>query len=123
MRSCSWCLMGLWLLKLGLALAMGLTAFASPVWAKPEGSAPQQEQHHGAHAQHHMAAENADNTHDSTPDSTHCTSHADCHHCCPLAWGNWAGMGLQAAPTQQPVRQVAAWHSTSWMPGLRPPKT
>jgi hypothetical protein len=115
--------MGLWLLKLGLALAMGLTAFASPGWAKPEGNAPQQEQHHGAHAQHHMAAENADNTHDSTPDSTHCTSHADCHHCCPLAWVNWANIGKPDAPTVHPSGHVHSWHSTSWLPGLRPPKT
>jgi hypothetical protein len=113
--------MGLLLLKLSLALAMGLTAFASPGWAKPQGTAPQQAQHHGAHAQHHMAADDADNTHDNMPDSAHCTAHADCHHCCPWAWGHWAGINLQAAPTQQPVRPTAGWHSTSWLPALRPP--
>ncbi len=53
---------------------------------------------------------------------THCTAHADCHHCCPLAWGSWAGIGIQAVPAMRPARQVPGWHSTSWLPGLRPPK-
>ena len=132
MRSCSWCLMGLWLLKLSLALAMGLAAFSSPELVKTAASAMPQEHHHAAHVQHHMAADHADhansrvdstmgNTSVSELDSTHCTAHTDCHHCCPLAWGHWAGMGMQAPPTQPPARQVAQWHSASWLPALRPP--
>jgi hypothetical protein len=133
MRSCSWCLMCLWLLKLSMALAMGLADFSSPQLVKTAASATPQEHHHAAHTQHHMAADPTDHaastmksatdkTSVTKLDNTHCTAHADCHHCCPLAWGNWAGMGLQAAPTQPPARQVAQWHSASWLPALRPPK-
>ena len=119
--------MGLWLLKLSLALAMGLAAASAPQLTKSAVTATPQEHHHAGHAQHPMVSDHADhaahadNTHDSMPDSTHCTAHADCHHCCPLAWGNWAGIGIQAAPTQAPARQAALWHSTSWLPALRPP--
>ena len=130
--------MGLWLLKLSLALAMGLAAASAPQLAKSAVTATPQEHHHIGHAQHQMVSDHvdhsahsahADNTVDHTAgktavgevDSAHCTAHADCHHCCPLAWGNWAGMGMQAAPTQPPTRQVAQWHSTSWLPALRPP--
>jgi len=56
-------------------------------------------------------------------DTTHCTEHADCHHCCPLAWAHWAGIGKTDAPTVHPTGRVHNWHSASWMPGLRPPKT
>jgi hypothetical protein len=55
-------------------------------------------------------------------DTTHCTEHADCHHCCPLAWVNWANIGKPGAPTVHPSGHVHSWHSTSWLPGLRPPK-
>jgi len=136
--------MGLWLLKLSLALAMGLTAASASQLAKSAVTATPQEHHHAGHAQHQMVSEHADhadhaahsahsahadNTVDHTADKTavgeldsaHCTAHADCHHCCPLAWGHWASMGMQAAPTQPPARQVAQWHSASWLPALRPP--
>ena len=128
--------MALWLLKLSLALAMGLAAASAPQLAKSEVTTSPQEHHHSGHAQHPMVSDqavhaaHADNMVDHTAgktavgelDSAHCTAHADCHHCCPLAWGNWAGMGMQAAPTQPPTRQVAQWHSASWLPPLRPPK-
>ena len=127
--------MALWLLKLSLALTIGLAAASAPQLAKSAVTAPPQEHHHAGHAEHQMVSDHAvhaahaDNTVDHTAgktavgelDSAHCTAHADCHHCCPLAWGHWASMGMQAAPTQPPARQVAQWHSASWLPGLRPP--
>ena len=130
--------MALWLLKLSLALAMGLAAASASQLAKSAVTATPQEHHHAGHAQHPMVSDHAvhaahsahaDNTMGHTTDKTavgeldsaHCTAHADCHHCCPLAWGHWAGMGMQAAPTQPPARQVAQWHSASWLPALRPP--
>ena len=127
--------MGLWLLKLSLALAMGLAVASAPQLAKSAVTATPQEHHHTGHVQHQMVSDHADhaahadNTVDHTAgknavgelDSTYCTTHADCHHCCPLAWGNWADMGMQAAPTQPPARQVTPWHSASWLPALRPP--
>jgi hypothetical protein len=132
--------MALWLLKLSLALAMGLTAASAPQMAKSEVTTSPQEHHHSGHAQHQMVSNHAghaahsahaDNMVDHTAgktavgelDSAHCTSHNDCHHCCPLAWGSWAGIGLQAAPGMRPVRQVPGWQSASWLPGLRPPKS
>ena len=127
--------MALWLLKLSLALTIGLAAASAPQLAKSAVTATSQEHHHAGHAQRPMVSEHAahsahavntvDHTADKTAvgelDSAHCTAHADCHHCCPLAWGHWASMGVQAAPTQPPARQVAQWHSASWLPALRPP--
>lgn len=127
--------MALWLVKLSLALAMGLASASAPQLAKSAVTATPQEHHHAGHAQHQMVSDHADhaahadntignttgNTSASEQDSAHCTAHADCHHCCPLAWGNWASMGMQTAPTQPPARQVAQWHSASWLPALRPP--
>jgi hypothetical protein len=134
MRLFFWPMICLWLLKLSLSAGMVMAhAVADPLQAATATG----QSHHTEHAKatpalmpdcHGPSTAPAKPARDDAPqgaetsDLTHCTAHADCHHCCPLAWGNWAGIGLQAAPTQPPARQVALWHSASWLPALRPPK-
>ena len=108
MRSGSWLLICLWVLKWSLALGMGMTALSAT-------SA------HAAVDECHEHSTLQVEPSDSHSDSAHCTAHADCHHCCPLGWGHGLGMALHAAPNVHPSRHVDDWPSASWLPDLRPP--
>ena len=138
MRLLLWPLIGLWVLKWSLSAGMAMPVHGpvpdsvhDPLHATTANNANHHAEHAGAspalapdcHGSWATQAERAKDAAQEGSDVTHCTSHADCHHCCPLAEVNWANIGKPEAPTVHPSRHVHSWHSTSWMPGLRPPKT
>ena len=134
MRFFFWPMVCLWVLKLGLSAGMVMAhSSADPLLA----SAATRQSHHTEHAKATPAftpdchgpstaqtkpAKDDGQLAPEAADMPPCTAHNDCHHCCPVAWGSWAGIGMHAAPAMHPARQVPAWHSASWLPGLRPPK-
>jgi hypothetical protein len=135
MRSGSWLLICLWLLKWSLTLGMGLTtlsASSSAAFAEHKAhtaqpsaahlNTPQASHTTSAHAGHDECHGHSDaQTEAGHGEDLHCTAHGDCHHCCPLGWGHGSGMALHPVPTLHPAGLLTAWHSASWVPDLRPP--
>ena len=133
MRLLFWSMVCLWVLKLSLSAGMVMAhSVADPLHAVTAAGQSQHTEHakatpallpdcHGPSTAQAKPARDDAQLVAETSDLTPCTAHNDCHHCCPLAWGSWAGLGRQTAPTQPPARQVALWHSASWLPALRPP--
>jgi hypothetical protein len=145
MRFFLWPLVVLWVLKWSLSTGMAMAlSVQEPVHDPLHNTPPIDVSHHAEHAKaspsHSHALAPEPDCHERraaqdppvtggvalSPESTdtpHCTEHADCHHCCPLAWVNWANIGKPEAPSVHPTGHVHSWHSASWLPGLRPPKT
>ena len=125
MRSGSWLLICLWLLKWSLTLGMGLTtlsASSSAAFAEHTAHTPQASHTTSAHAGHDECHGHSDaKTEARHSEDVYCTAHADCHHCCPLGWGTALGMAGHATPNLHPASLLTAWHSASWVPDLRPP--
>jgi hypothetical protein len=127
-------MIGLWLLKLSLSAGMVMAhSVVDPLHADTSAHPSHHTEHakatpallpdcHGPSTAQAKPARDDAQLGPESSDLTHCTAHSDCHHCCPLAWGSWAGIGMQAVPAMRPARQVPDWHSASWLPGLRPPK-
>ena len=145
MRFFLWPLVVLWVLKWSLSTGMAMAlSVQEPVHDPLHNTPPIDVSHPAEHAKaspsHSHALAPEPDCHERraaqdppvtggvalSPESTdtpHCTEHADCHHCCPLAWVNWANIGKPEAPSVHPTGHVHSWHSASWLPGLRPPKT
>ena len=147
MRFGKWSWISNGLLKLCLALGIGLSATGAAL-AHGAHPTPVPTEHTSMHAQAHSQAQahtppalahsgHAGGSRDACPehavppnaephghhhcDGGHCTAHADCHHCCPLVWGHGLGLAGQAAPHIRPQGPMTDGHSASWGPDLRPP--
>lgn len=148
MRFGKWSWICIGLLKLCLALGIGLSATGAALAhaAHAAHPTPVPSEHTSMHAQAqpyahtpHALAHNghAGESHNACPehallanadphghhhcDGGHCTAHADCHHCCPLVWGHGLGLAGHAAPHIRPQGPMTDGHSASWGPDLRPP--